>query len=528
MTTLKELIRNQWSVISAGAVCGRPTTRLITVLLIALTLIAENRAAERPNLIVIMADDLGFSDLGCYGGEIETPHIDRLAEEGVRFTGFKNTCRCAPSRASLLTGRYQHAVGVGRMTANDFRRPGYRGQLSLDAPTLAEILKPKGYGTGIVGKWHLTVTDKKSPQKPVFPLDRGFDFFHGTWWGAKDYFSPKFMMTNREHLPEGKDAYPKDYYLTHDLSNQAIQFVTDQIDEQVPFFLYLAHYAPHAPIQAPADRIEKCRQRYQVGFQQLQKERFARQQTLGVLPDEQTRLASGMPKWDKLSKEGQRQWTKTMATYAAMIEIMDDGIGELIEVLKKKGEYENTLILFLSDNGSTSERKGGGQSFPMLSNTPYRGQKAQTWEGGTSSPLIVSWPARLSQHAGAIRHGRCHIIDILPTCLEATGVGFPDSFRGKAPAAPHGGSLLSATGGAELPERPMFWEHGGSRAVYQDGWKLVADRRGSQWNLYNLRNDPTEQKPLNKEFPDRVDGLKELWQGWAEEYDVVPMPGRKK
>jgi arylsulfatase A-like enzyme len=525
MTALKKVISNQWSVVSAGAVLGRPTAILITVLLITLTLTTENRAAERPNVIVIMADDLGYSDLGCYGGEIETPHIDRLAEEGVRFTGFRNTCRCAPSRASLLTGRYQHAVGVGRMTANDFQRPGYRGQLSLDAPTLAEILKPEGYGTGIVGKWHLTVTDKKSPQKPVFPLDRGFDFFHGTWWGAKDYFSPQFMMTNREHLPEGKDAYPKDYYLTKDLSEQAIEFVKARIGEEIPFFLYLAHYAPHAPIQAPADRIEKCLKRYRVGFQQLQKERFARQQTLGVLP-EQTQLAGGMPSWKKLNQQQQMKWAKTMATYAAMIEIMDDGIGELIDVLKAKGEYENTLILFLSDNGSTAERKGGGQSFPMLSNTPYRGQKAQTWEGGTSSPLIVSWPARLSQHAGAIRHGRCHIIDILPTCLETTGIEFPDSFRGKAPAAPHGSSLLSAVGGAELPERPLFWEHGGSRAVYQDGWKLVADRRSSQWKLYNLRNDPTEQKSLNKEFPDRVDSLRELWQGWAEEYDVVPMPGR--
>ena len=483
---------------------------------------------SKPNIILIMADDLGFSDLGCYGGEIETPHIDRLAEGGVRFSGFKNTCRCAPSRASLLTGRYQHAVGVGRMTANDFQRPAYRGQLSLDAPTLAEILKAEGYGTGIVGKWHLTVTDKNSPQKPVFPLDRGFDFFHGTWWGAKDYFSPQFMMTNREHLPEGKDAYPRDYYLTEDLSKQAIQFVKARIEEDRPFFLYLAHYAPHKPIQAPADRVEKCLKRYKVGFEQLQKERFARQQALGVLP-EKTRLAAGMPAWKKLSSEQQMKWARTMATYAAMIEIMDDGIGSLIDLLKEQGEFENTLILFLSDNGSTSEGKGGkgSQSFPMLSNTPYRGQKAQTWEGGTSSPLIVSWPDRLKEHAGTVRHGRCHIIDILPTCLEATEVEFPDSFRGKAPAAPHGSSLLSAAGGLEaLPERPLFWEHGGSRAVYQDGWKLVAERRGAPWKLYHLRNDPVEQKQLNKEFPDRVDTLKALWHAWAEAYDVVPLPSK--
>ena len=492
---------------------------------IAITLIATSQAAEKPNLIVIMADDLGFSDLGCYGGEIETPHIDYLAEEGVRFSGFKNTCRCTPSRASLLTGRYSHAVGVGKMTT-DYQRPGYRGQLSLDAPTLAEILNPAGYATGIVGKWHLTTTDKSSPQKPIFPLDRGFDFFHGTWWGAKDYFSPQFMMTNREHLPEGKDAYPKDYYLTNDLSEQAIQFVTEQIDEEVPFYLYLAHYAPHAPIQAPADRVEKCLARYQVGFQKLQKERFARQQTLGVLP-EGAQLASGMPPWEKLSKEGQSKWAKTMATYAAMIEIMDDGIGELINLLKEKGEFENTLILFLSDNGSTMERKGS-RTFPMLSNTPYRGQKAETWEGGVSSPLIVSWPDRFKEHAGSIRHGRCHIIDILPTCLEATGVEFPKSFQGKEPAAPHGGSLLAATGGAELPERPLFWEHGGKRAIYQDGWKLVTEGGNSAWKLFDLKKDPTEQIELTKEFPDRANSMTALWQNWAKEHDVVPPPKSRK
>ena len=505
MTVLKELFRNQ-GVAMLGAALLMVTP-------------SENWAAGKPNVIVIMADDLGFSDLGCYGGEIETPHLDRLAEEGVRFSGFKNTCRCAPSRASLLTGRYQHAVGVGGMTT-DKRRPAYRGQLSLDAPTLAEILKTHGYGTGIVGKWHLTTTDKTSPQKPMFPLDRGFDFFHGTWWGAKDFFSPQFMMTNREHLPEGKDAYPKDYYLTDDLSEQAIGFVTDRIDEEVPFFLYLAHYAPHKPIQAPADRVEKCLGRYQAGFQKLQKERYARQQALGVLPGK-TPLAAGMPSWEALSKAKKMKWAKTMATYAAMIEIMDDGIGSLVDLLKERGEFENTLILFLSDNGSTSEGKGG-LSFPMLSNTPYRGQKAYTWEGGVSSPLIVSWPDRLKEHAGTVRHGRCHIIDILPTCLEATEVEFPCTFRGKEPAAPHGESLLSAASGAELPERPLFWEHFGRRAVYQDGWKLVKDGGNKPWELYHLMDDPTEQKQVSKKFPDRFKTLQFLWQGWAEEYGVVP------
>ena len=477
--------------------------------------------ARKPNIIVIMADDMGFSDLGCYGGEIQTPNIDQLAREGVRFTGFKNTSRCTPSRASLLTGRYAHSVGVGHMS-QDRNMPGYRGQLSTEAPTMAEILKPHGYGTGIVGKWHLTVTSKKTDQEQLFPLDRGFDFFHGTWWGAKNYFSPEYMMKNREHLEEGN--YPDDYYLTEDLSDSAIEFVQSQMDQKRPFYLYLAHYAPHAPIQAPADRVQKCFDRYMAGFEKLQRERFARQQTLGVLPENAT-IAAGMPSWGKLSDSEKKTWATLMATYAAMIEIMDDGIGRLVETLKKNGQYDNTLILVLSDNGSTPERKGS-TTYPMLSNTPYRSFKAHAFEGGVSSPLIVSWPSELSERAGSVRHGPCHIIDILPTCLDAAGVEFPSAFRGGKPVGPDGGSLMAAVKGAELPERPLFWEHQGSRAVYQDGWKLVADGVTEPWELYNLPDDPTEQKDQSKKFSERADALKHLWETWAQKNNVLPLRGK--
>lgn len=475
-------------------------------------------SADKPNIIVIMADDLGYSDLGCYGGETETPNIDQLAEEGVRFTGFKNTARCAPSRASLLTGRYQHSVGVGRMTTDE-NRPGYRGQLSTEAPTLAEILKPHGYATGVVGKWHLTFTGKSETQEQLFPLDRGFDFYHGTWWGAKNYFSPQFMMRNRQHLEDG--TYPEDYYLTEDLSNSAIDFVESKLDRNRPFFLYLAHYAPHAPIQAPKERVQKCSNRYLAGFERLQRERFARQQTLGVLP-ENVSIAAGMPSWDKLSDAQQQEWATTMATYAAMIEIMDDGIGRLIEVLKESGQYDNTLILFLSDNGATPEGKGS-TTYPMLSNTPYRGHKAHTYQGGVSSPLIVSWPKEFSEHAGSVRHGPCHITDILPTCLDAAGVDFPSSFRGRTPVAPDGGSLMDTVRGSGVMKRPLFWEHQGSRAVYQDGWKLIADGITKPWELYNLTEDPTEQTDLAKQYPERVDALKTLWEDWAQKNHVLPL-----
>ena len=480
---------------------------------------ARSDQPDRPNIILIMADDLGYSDLGCYGGEIETPHIDSLARDGIMFTGFKNTSRCAPSRASLLTGRYQHAVDVGWLTAVDEQRPGYRGQLSPEAPTLAEILNAQGYGTGIVGKWHLTVVPESDIQKQLFPLDRGFDFYHGTWWGAKDYFSPEYMMTNREHLEKGN--YPNNYYLTEDFSDTAIDFVESQLDQDNPFFLYLAHYAPHAPIQAPEERILKCYDRYLAGFEKLQRERFSKQRSLGVIP-ENASIAKGMPSWDSLEDSEKEKWATLMATYAAMIEIMDDGIGRLIEVLKQNGEYENTLILFLSDNGSTPERKGS-ETYAMLSNTPYRSYKAHTFEGGIASPLIVNWPKQLSDHAGSVRDGMCHIIDLLPTVLDAADVEFPSLFRDRLPVTPDGESLMEMVKEAEVLARPFFYEHQGSRAVYHEGWKLVADGINRPWELFNLTDDPTEQKDLRNQFPERVSKLKKLWEDWAEKNNVLPL-----
>jgi arylsulfatase len=481
--------------------------------------------ASRPNIIVILADDMGYSDLGCYGGEIQTPNIDALAREGVRFTGFKNTARCTPSRASLLTGRYSHSVGVGAMQ-QDQHLPGYRGQLSADAPTIAEILKPHGYATGVVGKWHQTVIGK-SKQKPLYPLDRGFDFFYGTWWGAKDYFSPKFMMKNSEHIPDST-TYPADFYLTCALSDSAIEFVDSQLGQENPFFLYLAHYAPHAPIQSPADRIQKCIDRYKVGFVQLQQERFERQQELGVAPDNAA-IIDQSSKWNALSEADKNEWVTTMATYAAMIEIMDEGIGQLIDVLKKNSQYDNTLILVLSDNGSTPKHKGMRNSADLcaaLSNTPFSGVKAHALEGGISSPLIVSWPEKLKEHAGQIRNGRCHIIDVLPTCLEAAGVKFPASFKGIKPVQADGINLMAAVKGAELENRSFFWEHLQSRAVYRDGWKLVADK--TLWKLYELSKDPAEQSDLSSKHPERASALKALWTEWAEEYDVIPWPSARK
>jgi arylsulfatase len=333
------------------------------------------------------------------------------------------------------------------------------------------------------------------------------------------------MMKNHQ-LIDDNTKYPDDFYLTHALSDSAIEFVEAQSSEKKPFFLYLAHYAPHAPIQAPEERIQKCLERYKTGFLKLQQARFDRQKKLGVAPKNAV-LRNQAGSWNKLSTQQKNTWMKTMATYAAMIEIMDDGIGQLIDVLKKNGQYEDTVIVFLSDNGSTPERKNVGANLcASLSNTPFSGVKAQTFEGGISTPFIFSWPKKLAKYAGQIRHGHCHIIDVLPTCLEATGIRFPDSFSGITPKKPDGVSLMDAMRGKDLEKRSFFWEHGRSCAVYQDGWKLVAQR--APWKLFDLNNDPVEQSDLSKEYPENVASLKALWEKWGRKYDVIPFPGSKK
>ena len=290
----------------------------------------------------------------------------------------------------------------------------------------------------MVGKWHLTVHDKSSKQKRLYPCDRGFDHFYGTWWGAKDCFKPRFMMKNHE-LINDNTKYSDDFYLTHALSDSAINFVEAQNDLKKPFFLYLAHYAPHAPIQAPEERIQKCLERYKPGFVQLQQARFDLQKKLGVAPKNAV-LRNQAGSWKKLSTQQKNTWMKTMATYAAMIEIMDDGIGQLIDVLKKNDQYDNTMIVFLSDNGSTPERKNvGAHLCASLSNTPFSGVKAQTFEGDIFA-FYLQLAQKLAKYGGQIRHGHCHIIDVLPTCLEATGVSFPNSFNTITPET--GWSLL--------------------------------------------------------------------------------------
>lgn len=494
--------------------------------------VASPPGAQPPNIVVIMADDLGFSDLGSYGGEIRTPHIDRLAREGVRFSQFTNTGRCCPSRAALLTGRDPHTVGMGWMTAADEHRPGYRGQITDKVPTLAEILKDNGYDTAMSGKWHVTVDGNfknvgRMESNGSWPTDRGFDEYFGGLSGGGGYYGVRSLLHNEEHIQD----MPEDFYYTTAITENAVEFIEEH-DPSKPFFLYLAHYAPHRPLQAPEERVEACRAMYSAGYDVLREARYQRLREEGLIsPDEPLPLHEAdydgaRPPWDSLTPEEKQEWIEEMATYAAMVEIMDDGIGEVIAALKAKGMYENTLILFLSDNGATMEGGDISKLAASLSNTPYRQFKQFTHFGGINSPLIIHYPKRFAGAAGTVRGGWGHIKDILPTVLDLAGIDYPKNFRGEAISPPDGISLRPALEGKTLPGRDLFYEHQTASAVISDGWKLVRLSSDQPWELYNLNEDPFEQRNLAEARPEIAVRMEKRWNEWAEKSHVLPLEYR--
>jgi arylsulfatase len=486
-------------------------------------------AEEQPNIVLIMCDDMGYSDLGCYGSEIKTPHLDSLAEGGFRFSHFRNTGRCCPSRASLLTGRHQHAVGMGWMTAVDEHRPGYRGQISSEVPTLAELLKEQGYSTYMSGKWHVTVDGAWKPEGSTpngsYPTDRGFDEFYGSLSGGGNYYRPKGVRRNETSITE----FPDDYYYTEAIDEHAVGFLKDH-DTTMPFFLYLAHYAPHRPLQAPKERVDACRKRYAVGYDALREARFEALRQLSLIqPDpvlpvhHREYRKEERPSWDSLDSETQEKWITEMATYAAMIEIMDEGIGEIMEEIKSKGEFDNTLFLFLSDNGATNEGGLVSQLAAELSNTPFRSYKSKTFMGGISSPLIVHYPKVLKKNGSGIVSTPTHITDILPTCLDLAGATYPETFKGADLLQPDGISIVPALNGKPLPERDFFFEHQTACAVISGDWKLVRAGQGWAWELIYLKDDPFEQKNLANSHPEKVAELEKKWMQWADENCVLPL-----
>lgn len=495
---------------------------LLTTMLLSASGQLMARNAQAPNIVLILCDDMGFSDLGCYGSEIQTPNIDRLADAGIRFSQFKNTGRSCPSRAALLTGRYQHQVGMGWMAEVDEHRPGYRGQIDAEYPTIAEIMRAGGYSTYMSGKWHVTTIGGYDRPNGSYPVQRGFDRYYGCLHGGGSYYKPEPLYNDLTPITE----VPDDYYYTRAITDSAVCFV-QRHDAKKPMFLYVAHYAPHLPLQAPAEAVAKCRERYRVGYDVLRRQRFEKQKQLGLVPDTMTlplfdrEFGGKRPAWTDLNEQQQKQWIESMATYAAMIEIMDEGIGKLVQAIREKGMMENTVFLFLSDNGATEEGGFIGQLMSDLSNTPYRSYKKWCFQGGTSTPFILTYgDPKKNTHQGEVCDQPAHIIDVMPTCMALGGVRYPKKM---AHSDLPGENLLPVIQDGKTHERTLFFEHQGSCAVIHGTWKLVRANRNVAWELYDLSRDPFETQDLAKQDPERVEALEAEWVEWANTHKVFPL-----
>ena len=495
-----------------------------------------------PNILLVMVDDMGYSDLGCYGGEIQTPHVDALAAKGLKFTQFYNAGRCCPTRATLLTGRYPHEVGMGWMTTADLGTSGYTGDLSPEHPTIGELLKAQGYRTYLAGKWHLTSYKKLSPDsliKDSWPLQRGFDRFYGLIKGSSSFFKPEYLAYGN-HLIEA----PADYYFTDAISDSASSFIRSHVLEfkKDPFFLYVAYTAPHFPLHARPAVIQKYMEHYEKGWDSLRAKRLAKMERLGLdLPGSASVSRDPLvAPWTAWPDGDKKDMIKRMAVYAAQIDIMDQGMGRILETLEEQKQLENTLIVFLSDNGATNERisrkdtsyqaLGTELSYETyrrpwanLSNIPFREYKRYMHEGGISTPLIIHWPDKMVEGRMIPNHVG-HVIDLVPTFLEVAGVSrLKQQYIGK--------SLVPVIEGRAFDRGPLFWEHEANRAVRDGSWKLVsfaakqAPYKG-EWELYDLSKDRSESNNLAAQYPDKVAQLSKMWREWAESHQVLPLDGR--
>ncbi|WP_181306042.1 arylsulfatase [Rufibacter sp. XAAS-G3-1] len=497
----------------------------------------------QPNVIIILADDMGYSDIGSFGSEIQTPHLDALAKGGLKMTQFYNASRCCPTRASLLTGVYPHQAGVGHMV-NEREHPSYRGMLSDECVTIAEALKEGGYSTMMTGKWHL------NDRKEHWPVKQGFDRYFGLLDGANSYFG------NRPYRPNQKLTYAlddapytpgKDFYATNAYTDYALKFIDERKEKTKPFFLYLAYTAPHWPLHALEADIAKYRGKYSKGWDVLREERFKRMKAVGILPQD-AKLSprdEEVPAWESLPVEEKKKWEEKMAVYAAMVDRMDQNIGKLRQKLKETGAEKNTIIMFLSDNGGSYEDiDGPGFSAEIreankkpasdptsftayeyegasLSNTPFRKFKRWEHEGGISTPFIAYFPKTIKP--GSISHQPAHIIDLMATTLELAGVAYPKTYQGKTIKPMEGVSLAPLFKGQKWQgHEAIFFEHEGNRAVRQGDWKLVSMFPENKWELYNIKADRSELNDLSAQNPDRVKEMERLYNAWAARANVVP------
>lgn len=499
------------------------------------------QGAERPNLIVILVDDMGFSDLGCYGSEIPTPHLDALAADGLRFTQFYNTGRCCPTRASLLTGLYPHQAGVGHMT-EDKGTPGYRGFLNDTCVTIAEVLRPAGYFTAITGKWHVGHGDEAR-----LPLQRGFDRFYGVPEGGGFYFQAKEGRTVRlgnEIVMSADEPPPAGWYSTDAWTDYGLRFIDEAREAEKPFFLYLAHNAPHFPLQALPEDIAKFRGLYKEGWDAIREQRHARQKDLGIVSSDWalTPRDATIEAWDELDAAQRDELDLRMVLYAAVMHRLDRSIGTLVAGLKERGALDDTLILFMSDNGSSDEGglhgKNGpgipgsaesdvflGRAWANAGDTPFRLYKKNSHEGGIATPLIAHWPAGIAAR-GQLRHDTAHVIDLMATCVDLADATYPTTFRDKDITPMEGVSLKPLLiSSSSLPvSRPLFWEHEGHAAIRVGDTKLVREGRQGPWELYDLKTDRTELHDLAATHPEQVKKLAAQWEAWAKRCGVLPLP----
>ncbi|MCH1508636.1 MAG: arylsulfatase [Akkermansiaceae bacterium] len=502
--------------------------RIAAAMILSLTA-APGHADKRPNILIVLTDDMGFSDLGCFGGEIETPHLDSLAAGGLRFTEFYNTARCWPTRATLMSGRYSNKLGPSQVT-------------------IAELLKKAGYNTGMVGKWHLGVNPKKDG-----PIQRGFDSFYGTMTGAGSFWDPYTLTRNTEAAePDGDD-----YYYTDKIGSEAVTQIEDFVKSDKPFFQYVAFTAAHWPMHAPEKSIQKYLKRYEGGWDQLRKERYARMLKMGIIDKECWPLPEREPRVNDWETVDHKAWhIRNQAIYAAMVDHMDQAVGRIVTALKRTGQFENTLIIYAHDNGACPEHLSGngwntannilakakqegktvavgdiydvpmggpltygsvGHNWAHAQNTPMRRYKSNVHNGGACTPAIMHWPGGLKTKPGSITAERGHVVDLMATCLELAGTSYPEKFADKTLEAHESKSLVPVlNGGSNNRDHAYLFNHSGTHAVVSGDYKIVREGKRA-WALYNLAKNRTETINLAKKLPQVVEDLSEIWEArWRE------------
>ena len=519
---------------------------------------------SKPNVLLILNDDMGYSDIGCYGGEVETPNLDRMAANGLRFSQFYNTARCSPSRASMLTGLHPHQTGVGILTY-DSGPEGYAGNLNQRCVTIPQALKASGYKTYMSGKWH--VASSLTKPTDTWPLQRGFDEFFGTIIGAGSFYDPNTLTrgnANAEH-----EARAEGFFYTDAISDQAVAYIEQhaKAHPDQPFFEYVAYTAPHWPLHAHEADIARYKGRFDSGWDALREERLEKLVASGLLKDtwKLTERDPSQPPWSEAQADEQfRAWTlRCMEVYAAQIDRMDQGIGRIIAALEKTGQLDNTVFIFLADNGACAEdipegvsidelvsklmiaraetRSGEpvhfgndpsrmpgpentyqsyGTAWANLSNAPFRLYKHWIHEGGIATPLIIHWPRGIGERGG-IRHAPGYLPDIMATILDITGTAYPATFEGRPIDPIEGQSLLPVFAQDGGTRAPMFWEHEGNAAVRIGQWKLVK-RYPRPWELYDLDADRTELHDLAARHPERVADMAGQYDAWAARCGVIP------